>query len=408
MNIKECKKFANVAVNVGVNLQKGQDALIFVSAKNYKLAQEIVKECYKKGARKVTVEFTDEEITKLKYKYEEKEVLSKMPKWERMKFKERSEICPCLIYIDDDDPDAFNKLDAEKIFESKIARSKKVKKYRDQEMLYDQWTILAIPSTNWAKKVFPNDNSRVAKKKLLKAIMHTTRLDNDNPLQEWENHIALLDEKAKKLNDLNLNYLVYTSSNGTNLKLYLQENHIWLSARSKSLKGIPYCANLPTEEVFTMPKKDGVDGVVVSTKPLSYNGKVVENFKLYFEKGRIVKVEAEKNEDVLKKAINTDEGSHYLGEVALVPYSSPINETGILFFNTLFDENASCHLAFGEAYKETLKDYDKMQEEDYKKINYNESLIHVDFMIGAKDLQIIGYDFSNKPFVIFKDGNWAI
>lgn len=406
MNNREIKKFASVAVNVGVNLQKGQDAVIFISAKNFKLASEIAEECYKKGARKVNIEFTDEEFTKLKYQYESLSTLKEIKKWEILKMKERSEDCPCLIYVDDEDPDAFNNLDMKKIFTSRIERNKKVKIYRDQESLYDQWTIIAIPSKNWAKKVFPNDKN--AEQKLLKAIMSATRLNNPNPSLEWKKHIESLNEKAKKLNELNLDYLVYTSSNGTNLKLKLQPNHCWLSARSKSLNNIEYCANLPTEEVFTMPMKYGVDGVVYSIKPLAYNGKVIEDFVLHFEKGKIIKVKAKINEDILKEAIYTDEGSCYLGEVALVPYNSPINESGILFYNTLFDENASCHLAFGEAYKDTVLGYENMTEEDFKKINYNQSVLHVDFMIGAKDLDIIGYDFNGNKHQIFKNGIWSI
>ena len=408
MNKNICTKIAEVAVKIGVNLQKGQDAVIFISPKQNALAQAIVKECYKNGARKVSVEFTDEEITKLKYRYEKMETLKDIPEWEVMKFKQRSEDLPVLIHVEDDDPDAYAKLNMKKINAARVAKMQKIKAYRDKESLYNQWTIIAVPSSKWAKKVFPNEPSKKAEKLLLDAILKTTRLDNDNPFEAWEKHIANLKEKAKLLNELNLDYLVYKSSNGTNLKIHLQPNHIWLSARSKNLKGIDYCANLPTEEVFTMPKRDGVDGVVYSTKPLSYNGKVIEDFKVYFEKGRIIKVEAKKNEDVLLEAINTDEGSHYLGEVALVPFSSPINQTGILFFNTLFDENASCHLAFGEAYEDTVKGYENMTKEDLKNIGFNESLIHVDFMVGSQDLDIVGYDFLGQAHQIFRNGEWSI
>lgn len=407
MNKKLCNKIAEVAVKIGVNLQKGQDAVIFISPRQQNLLKALVETCYKNGARKISVEYNNEEITKLKYQYETTQTLTKIDKWEVMKFKQRSEDLPVLIHVEDEDPDAYKNLDLKKINAARAAKMKKIKKYRDKESLYNQWTIIAVPSPSWAKKVFPNVTSKQAEKMLLDAIVKTTRLDNDNPFMEWEKHIENLREKAEYLNNLNLDYLVYTSSNGTNLKLKLQPNHVWLSARSKNLKGIEYCANMPTEEVFTMPKRDGVDGVVCSTKPLSYNGKVIEDFKVYFEKGRIVKVEAKTNQDVLLEAINTDEGSHYLGEVALVEYNSPINQTGILFYNTLFDENAACHLAFGEAYEDTVKGYETMSKEDLKNIGFNESLIHVDFMIGSKDLDIVGYDFNNKAHQIFKNGNWA-
>ncbi len=408
MNQKVCKRIAKVAVTVGVNLQKGQDAVIFVSPRQSLLARCIAEECYKKGARKVEVEFTDEDIMKLKYRYEKEIVLKEMEKWEIEKFKRRSELLPVLIHVDDDDPDAFSELNMQKISSARIARAQAVKIYRDKEFLYDQWTIIAVPSPSWAKKVFPGETKAKAEKKLLDAILHTSRLDVENPLKAWEEHIAELKAKADFLNGLNLDYLVYRSSNGTDLKLKLQPDHVWLSARSKSLQNIEYCANLPTEEVFTMPKRDGVDGVVVSTKPLSYHGKVIEDFKIYFEKGRIVKTEARVNGDVLREAISTDEGSHYLGEVALVPFDSPINQTGLLFYNTLFDENACCHLAFGQAFEDNMKGYESMTREELKEKGFNDSVIHVDFMIGAEDLSIIGFDHRGISYQIFKNGIWAI
>lgn len=408
MNQKVCKRIAKVAVTVGVNLQKGQDAVIFVSPRQSLLARCIAEECYKKGARKVEVEFTDEDIVKLKYRYEKEIVLKEMEKWEIEKFKRRSELLPVLIHVDDDDPDAFSELNMQKISSARIARAQAVKIYRDKEFLYDQWTIIAVPSPSWAKKVFPGETKAKAEKKLLEAILHTSRLDVENPLKAWEEHIAELKAKADFLNGLNLDYLVYRSSNGTDLKLKLQPDHVWLSARSKSLQNIEYCANLPTEEVFTMPKRDGVDGVVVSTKPLSYHGKVIEDFKIYFEKGRIVKTEARVNGDVLREAISTDEGSHYLGEVALVPFDSPINQTGLLFYNTLFDENACCHLAFGQAFEDNMKGYESMTREELKEKGFNDSVIHVDFMIGAEDLSIIGFDHRGISYQIFKNGIWAI
>ena len=408
MNKKVCKCIAKVAVNIGVNLQKGQDAVIFVSPRQALLARYIAEECYKKGARKVDVEFTDEDIVKLKYRYESEKVLKEMERWEIEKFKRRSELLPALIHVDDDDPDAFSKLNMQKISSARIARAQAVKIYRDKEFLYDQWTIIAVPSPSWAKKVFPSETRAKSEKKLLDAILHTTRLDVEDPLKAWEDHIAELKEKAEILNRLNLDYLVYHSSNGTDLKLKLQPDHVWLSARSKSLQNIEYCANLPTEEVFTMPKRDGVDGVVVSTKPLSYHGKVIEDFKVYFEKGRIVKTEARVNGEVLEEAVSTDEGSHYLGEVALVPFDSPINQTGLLFYNTLFDENACCHLAFGQAFEDNMKGYESMSREELKEKGFNDSVIHVDFMIGAEDLDIIGFDHHGNAHRIFKDGVWAI
>ena len=233
-------------------------------------------------------------------------------------------------------------------------------------------------------------------------------IENKYVPAEYQNGIYLLASDAPVGFDA-LDYLEYKSSNGTNLKLKLMPNHYWLSAQEDTLDTkITFTANMPTEEVFTMPSFDGVDGVVVSTKPLSLRGQLIENFKVYFENGKAVKVEAEKGQDVLEQMLAEDESSCHLGEVALVPFDSPISQSKILFYNTLFDENASCHLAFGAAYKNTLRDYEKLTEEDLKKMKFNESMNHVDFMIGSEDLDIVGTKFDGTKVQIFKNGNWAI
>lgn len=407
MNLRTCKKYAEVAVKIGVNLQKGQEAIIFASVRQSLFVKYLVKECYKAGAKKVRVEFHDEEIDKLNYQYESTKVLKSIEDWEIEKAKARSIKLPVLIHVDDDNPDIFAKLDLQKINESRIARRLAIKKYKDKEFLYCQWVIIALPSLAWAQKVFPKENKRNAMKLLEQAILKTTRIDGNNPLQEWENHINELKGHADYLNKINLDYLLYTSKNGTNLKVKLHPKHLWVSARSKSLQNIEYCANLPTEEVFTMPLRSGVDGVVFSSKPLVYNGKIIEDFSLTFKEGRIIKVEAKTNQEVLQNAINSDEGSHYLGEVALVPYNSPINQTGLLFYNTLFDENACCHFAFGQAFEENMKGYENLTKEEMLKEGFNESVLHVDFMIGSADLSIKGYDKNGKEYTIFKDGIWA-
>lgn len=272
----------------------------------------------------------------------------------------------------------------------------------------DQWLIIAVPSPSWAKKVFPELETEEAVTKLWEAIIKTMRLDTEDPVQAWEDHIANLSDKSNKMNAMNLDYLTYRSSNGTDLTVKLQPNHIWLSARETNLKGIDFTANMPTEEVFSMPKRDGVNGVVVSTKPLSLNGQLVENFKITFKDGKAVEVTAEKGLDVLETMLDMDESSRHLGEVALVPFNSPVNETGLLFSNTLFDENACCHFAFGFAFKNNIKGYENMSDEDFEKAGFNDSVNHVDFMVGSEDLEIKGYDFEGNEYQIFKNGVWAI
>ena len=407
MNKEIYTNYAKLVIKYGINLQKGQDVIVYSSTRAIEFARYIVEEAYHAGAARVRVDINDEKIDYLTYKYEDEKVLDTVLEYEEAKSKYRAEKLPCLVYISDEDPDAFNGLDVNKITNVRAARYKVIKKYRDLEDNNNQWVIISVPSPSWAKKMFPNDSEEVAMQKLWEAIIHTTRLEGD-AIANWDQHVNYLAEKAAKLNALNLDYLKYSSSNGTDLTLKLQPNHEWISAREVNLKGIGFIANMPTEEVFTMPKRDGVDGVVYSTKPLSLNGQLVEDFKVTFEKGKCVDVDARVGKDTLVSMLDMDESSRHLGEVALVPYNSPINETGLLFYNTLFDENACCHLAFGQAFKNNIRGYEKMSEEDFQKAGFNDSVNHVDFMIGSKDLSIVGYDHEGQAHQIFKDGVWAL
>ena len=408
MNIRTMKKYAQAVVELGVNVQEGQYVVINSSIRQSKFVHCLVEECYKRKARFVKVEYSDDEVSKLTYKNVEEKTYIENTKQNLYRLRNYTKILPVQIYVEDSDPDVFKGIDISKAMKARIKTYPKVKKYRDMMENKYQWVIVAMPSKDWAKTVFPNDTPKVAFKKLEDAILKTTRIDN-NAVNNWKEHINELQEKSRILNDLNLDYLEYKSSNGTDLKLKLMPNHQWISAREYALgSNIDFTANMPTEEVFSMPSYDGVDGVVVSTKPLSLRGKLVEDFKVYFEKGRAYKVEARVGQEVLEELLSDDEGSRHLGEVALVPYNSPINESGILFFNTLFDENASCHLAFGAAFRNNIKGYETMTDEDFKKMNFNESMNHVDFMIGSKDLSIIGTKFDGTKVEIFKEGNWAI
>lgn len=407
MNKTIYKRFASVIVEKGINLQEGQDVLLYISTQQRSFAKYIVEACYRCKARKVIVNWLDDDIDYVAYKYASEEALSMVEDYEEAKAKHNSKSIPCRIYVEDSNPEAFAGLDNDKISRITTARRRILKKYRDITEGYDQWCIVAVPSKNWAKMVFPNELPSIAVKKLWDAIIKTTRIDTKDPIKQWNEHIEYLASKARVLNELNLDYLEYSSSNGTKLRVKLHENHLWQNASEYSLRGIKFVANMPTEEVFTMPDIDGVDGVAVSSKPLSHNGVLIDDFKIYFEHGRVVKCEAKKGLNELQKIIDTDEGSHHLGEVALVPYNSPINLSGILFYNTLFDENAACHLALGMAFRDNLKGYENMSDEEFKKIPFNNSLTHVDFMIGTKDLEIVGYDHSGKRYQIFKDGNFA-
>ena len=408
MSQKIYEEYAKLAVEIGINLKEGQDVEITASTKCADFVKEIVKVCYADKARSVKVEWLNEEIDKLRWLYEDEKVMAEVLTWQEEKAKHRAETLPCKIYVDDADPDAYNGIDLKKYAAVRKARYSVLKKYSDMEDNRNQWVIVAIPSVKWAKKVFPALSDDEAVSKLWEAIIKTMRLDQKDPVQAWKDHIDDLQEKSNKLNEMNLDYLEYKSSNGTDLTLKLQPNHYWISARETNMLGNDFTANMPTEEVFTMPKRDGVDGVVVSTKPLSLQGQLVENFKVTFKDGKCDEVTAEKGQDVLENMLNMDENSRHLGEVALVPYDSPINQTGLLFSNTLFDENACCHLAFGEAFKNNIRGYENMSEEDFKEVGFNESINHVDFMIGSDDLDIVGVDHDGNRYQIFKNGVWAI
>lgn len=402
------KKYAELIIKIGINLQEGQDVIITASTNSPKFVNAVVECAYKNGARSVTVDWSNEELTKLNYKYQDVEVMKDIPNWLESRWSYRADTLPCMIHIIDESPDFLEDIDIKKMTEVQVALMGKIKPYLNKRDNKYQWTIVGIPSVDWAKKIFPTLNERDAYKKLWELIIKVTRLDGENPVEDWKMHNENLHSQRDKLNNYNFNYLTYKSNNGTNLRIHLQKNHMWLSGSKPTIQGIEFNANMPTEEIFTMPAKYGTDGIVYSTKPLSYKGCLIENFSIEFENGKAIKVHAEKGQEVLEEMIKTDEGACYLGEVALVPYDSPINLTNTLFYNTLYDENASCHLALGKAYKSTIKGYENMSDKDFEEANYNDSINHVDFMIGSNDLEIIGTTFDGQEIVVFKDGNWAI
>lgn len=408
MNKETMNQYTKLAVHIGINLQKGQDVVINCSTNHADFAASLMEECYQSGARKVTIEWSNDICDRINLTHISQEALEDIPAWSIEKTKYLCETLPCRIYVDDEDPMKYAGLDMEKYNSYRMKRYKLVKKYLDEADCKDQWLIIALPSPAWAKAVFPTLSEEEAMVKLEKAIEHTMRLDQPNPVEAWEKHIATLQEKAQKMNDYHFEKLHYTSTNGTDFTVGLHPKHVWLSAREKSLQGIDFSANMPTEEVFTMPAKYSAHGTVVSTKPLSYNGHLIEDFKVTFEKGKVTHVEAKKNQQVLEDMLKMDEESSYLGEVALVPFNSPINELGFLFLNTLFDENACCHLAFGEAFKNNLEGYENLSEEDLKALDVNQSVNHVDFMVGSEDLSIVGITAEGKEVKVFHNGTWAI
>ena len=403
----DLKRYAYLIAKVGANVQKGQDVIVYANLDQELLTNYIVEDCYKLGARLVTVEWISDKLSKTQYKKASVKVLSEFPIWKEEKQKYINEKLPAVIYIESSDPDALKGVNQKKVSEVHRNTIAKVKPYRDQRENKYQWVVAGAASKAWARKVFPGVPASKAVNQLWDAILSTSRC-NEDPIKAWEDHNADLEKRTAYLNSLNLDYLHYESSNGTNFKVWLNEKANWL-AGGETIRhtGVFYNPNIPTEECFTSPIAGKAEGIVYSSKPLSYNGELIENFSIRFENGKAVEVKAEKGEQLLEEMIHMDEGACKLGEVALVPYDSPINNTGILFFNTLYDENAACHLALGIGFNNCITDFEKYTNEEIKKMGVNDSGIHVDFMIGSKDLNITGYTRDGKKVQIFKNGNWA-
>ena len=401
------KKYAHLIAKVGANVQKGQYVTVVANLDQEELVNFIVEDCYKLGAKLVDVDWRSDKVAKTQYKKASVKALSEYPDWKIEKQKFISKTLPTIIFIESEDPDAMKGVNQKKVAEVSKNILPIIKKYRDERDSKYQWVVAGAASKAWAKKVFPGVSTSKAVEMLWDAILKTSRFCDD-PEKAWDEHNAELAKHATHLNSLNLDYLHYESSNGTNFKVWLNEKAQWLSGgETVKATGVYYNPNIPTEECFTTPITGKAEGIVYSTKPLSYNGELIESFSIRFEGGKVVEVHAEKGEHVLKEMIAMDEGASRLGEVALVPYDSPINNTGILFFSTLYDENAACHLALGLGFNNAIKDYEKYSFEELKNMGVNDSGIHVDFMIGSKDLSITGYTRDGKKVAIFKNGNWA-
>lgn len=408
MNIKRLKEYARLIVKVGLNVQKGQDVMLTCGLEQQDFINILVEELYIAGARKVFIDYRNTDIKKLEYKYQSIEELGKVETFEEERFKYIAETFPCRLFIESEDPDAFKDVDSDKISSANRLRMKTIIKYRDRYDTKCQWCIAGAPSLKWAKKVFPNLKDDEAIEALWEAILKVSRAYEGNPISNWMEHDANLIKKAEYLNALNLDRLEYKSSNGTDFKVWLIEGCKWLGGGEYGEESrIYFQPNIPTEEIFSSPLAGKCEGVVVATKPLSLNGKLVEDFKIYFKNGEVYKVEAKKGEQDLRNLIAMDEGSKKLGECALVPFSSPINQSNLTFFSTLYDENACCHLALGEGFSNLIPGYEKLSKDELKRLGINSSMIHVDFMIGSKDLSIIGYTKEDEAIILFKDGEWA-
>lgn len=401
------KKYAELIAKTGINVQKGQDVVIRCDLDQPEFVKMVTEYCYKFGARKVTIEWSYQPLVKVHNKYCSVKTLATIEKWEEEKLKHNSLTLPALIWLDSEDPDGLKGMNEKKSAEAQRIRYPLIKPYRDAMENKYQWCIAAVPGKKWAKKVFPNLSVSQAMEKLWEAILYTSRVD-ENPIEAWKKHNEDLLNRCNYLNSLNLKSLTYKASNGTDFTVGLIEKALFIGGGEETLGNKVYFnPNIPSEECFTTPKRGDIEGIVYSSKPLSYKGQLIENFWIKFEHGKVVDVHAEKNEHVLREMVSMDEGATMLGEVALIPYDSPISNLNILFYNTLFDENASCHLALGMGFPNCIKDFEKYSLEEIRQMGVNDSMIHVDFMIGTKDLSIVGTTKEGKQVQIFKDGNWA-
>lgn len=400
------KGYADLIAQKGVNVQKGQDVYVICDIDQPEFVMLVVESLYKCGAKKVYVDWGYQPLTKIQVKYQSLETLSRVDRLALEKIKWRAETLPAHLYLVSEDPDGLKGVNIEKFIKSQQAKSKVIKPYRDSMESKYQWCIAAVPGKKWAKKVFPDLPVGKAVEKLWDSILTASRAYG-NPIQNWAEHNVKIKEKCSYLNSLHLTKLHYESKNGTNFTVWLNELGKFNGGYDTTLSGVDFNPNIPSEEVFTSPKKGMAEGIVYSSKPLSYNGQLIDNFFLRFENGKVVQVGAEKNQELLEKMVKIDEGASMLGECALVPFDSPINNTGILFFETLFDENACCHLAIGRGFPDCLYGFESMTKEEQHKNGINDSSIHVDFMIGTDDLLITGTQKDGTEVTIFKNGNWA-
>lgn len=401
------RKYAKLMVKVGACIRKDDDVLIISSLEGAPLAQAMTEYCYKAKAKRVTVSYVDDKATRLHYLYQDIETLTEIPSWEAdMKNSCRGKHA-VTIRILSEDPHLFDGVDPDKIAARSRATHKAVKEYYDNAMANKiRWTLCAVPSEEWAKTVFPDLSPSKAVAALWNLIVKAMRLDCKDSIKAWQDFQNRSLVRIEKLNSLGLKELRYKNSLGTDFTVGLPKGAYFSGAKENTTYGAPFCANMPTEEIFTLPDKNSGNGKIVASMPLVHNGTVIEDFYLVIKDGKIVDFNAKKGYETLKNVIETDEGSRYLGEVALVQYDSPIQNLKTLFYNTLFDENASCHFAIGKAYP-LINGAEKMSEEELAALGVNFSDEHVDFMVGTSDLSITGISYDGTETPIFRDGNFC-
>ena len=401
------RKYARLIARVGANVQKGQDVRISCELDQPRFVELLVDECYKAGARKVKVEFTHQPLEKLHVRHQTVTTMAKVEEWEKARLRHYVDTLPCTIFLDSSDPDGLKGINQGKMAKADRKRWPIVKPFFDEMDNKYQWCIAAVPGAAWAKKLFPELPKGKAVEKLWEAILFTSRVTED-PVAAWEDHDRDLAERCDYLNSLGIAELRYRGDNGTDLRVGMIPEAIFKGGGDRTkVSGVYFNPNIPTEECFISPMRGKAEGIVYATKPLSYNGELIENFSVRFENGKAVEVKAEKNQALLEQMISMDEGAAYLGECALVPVNSPIAESGLLFYNTLFDENAACHLALGAGFADSIRGFEEKTLEECRQLGINDSMEHVDFMIGYEGLDIDAVTRDGRTVPVFRRGKWA-
>lgn len=406
MNKTTLRKYANLIVRCGANVQKGQTVLIFADLDQPEFVQMVVEEAYKAKAAEVTVQWNYQPLDKIHYRHRTIKSLGTVKQWEIARQEYYCETLPVRIHLTSEDPDGLKGINMEKVTKARRMSYPILKPYRDRRENREQWCIAAVPGAAWARKVFPGMRTSTAIEKLWEAILFTSRV-TDDPVEAWKQHNRDLADRCAYLNSLSIRSLHYTADNGTDFTVGMIPQGQFCGGGETSLQNIFFNPNIPTEECFISPKRGEAEGIVYATKPLSFRGQLIEDFSIRFENGRAVEVHAGKGEELLKAMIAMDEGAAYLGECALVPQASPIAESGILFYNTLFDENAACHLALGMGFADTIQDFHNKTLEQCRELGVNDSMIHEDFMIGCDSMSIDAACADGSVFPIFRGGNWA-
>lgn len=407
--LKMLEEYAHLLIEVGLNLQKGQYLVINSPVICADFARLCVKAAYEVGAKQVIMQWRDDFVSRQYYLNAADEVFDQVFQWDVDRNLGLAKLNAARLSISASDPELLKGVDPSRLEREDKAVGEANREYHEMMMNSSfPWCVASIPVPSWAKKVFPELPEDEAMERLWQEILKAVRIDsNGGAVERWRKHCEYLKQKRELLNEYNFKFLHYTNSLGTDLMVELPEDHIWMAGSELSKSGIEFVANMPTEEVFTAPKRDGVNGKIVASRPLVEGGNIIDGFYMILKDGVITEVHAEKGEEYLKKAISIDEGASRFGEVALVPYDSPISNSGVLFYNTLFDENASCHFAFGAAYP-CVKDGDKMTSEQLLERGLNDSITHCDFMVGTEDLSIIGITHDGKRIAVFENGNFAI